>query len=227
MKYAILLLFVIQINFLKAQANIGASYAPGQATVVNAFSVPLAIRNEKRDDVIQGHPYYEEKEKLAIVYSHATKSSTRCLIRYNALRDQIEIFQNNAVHNMIKREDIKVEVEGEDYYYKIKEYEGDKMFFVLFNEGTNTLALRIEKRIKLGQKAVTNYDKDIPSRYAEKKQYYLIKKDSIFPIRLKKKDISPLLIDPSGKLKAKISSDKLKFKKEEDLIEIIDFYNTL
>lgn len=226
-KLFVFCIVVVSHFFISAQVATGSGIGPGEMSMASPYGTTQIFVTDPSEDPVQGHRYYEERNKLAVVYIN-DKRARRCLIRYNAFNDEIEVTENDKVFNILKLDDIKIVLEDDEYFYKIFDSEEGKRFFILRNKGKVSFAKRVEKSVKLGKVATSGYEKDTPSKYVTKRKYFIInEKGEVKNIKkLKKKDILALL-DKKTELEQYATSEKLSFKNEEDLVKIIDYYNTL
>ncbi|TPN85312.1 hypothetical protein [Aquimarina algicola] len=185
------------------------------------------IVTESSVENIKGHKYYEDNKEMASVYVNGDMK-VKCMVRYNAVDDEVETTDNDKTYKMFKRDNIEIVLDKKGYRYKVFEEENQKKYYILFNKGKVSLALRPKKKIKLGVKAATNYEKDKPSRYVLQNDYFILtEEDKFIPVKFKKKEILAALSSKKDEVENFVSSKKLRFKKKEDLIKIIDHYNSL
>ncbi|MGB5820606.1 MAG: hypothetical protein WBG90_14070 [Saonia sp.] len=177
-----------------------------------------------------GSPFLDEEYKAGEVIING-KVTLRGKLRYNAHRSEVEVLEkDDTSFSLLKRSYISAKIGSKAF--KIFTYkEGDlerTAYFNPLNEGETVLLFKPEVKLKSARIPSTNYDRYSPPTYIEISSYYLKKgKDSAEKIRLKKKDILALLSDKSAALKSFISEQNLKLKQEEDMIKLVDHYNSL
>ncbi|WP_108840577.1 hypothetical protein [Aquimarina sp. Aq78] len=203
----------------------GGASDPGGKTGIGPFSSTIMVRQKARNTSIKGHQYFEENNEMATIYVNK-KQVRQCLVRYNAFNGELEYVDDNKRFNMLKVDNLEVALRK--YSYKLFNYEGDRQFFVVYNKGPFSLGVKAMKKVKQGKEAVTSYDASTPSKYIENNKYFIInnKKGEVQKVKLKKKDILKVL-DKKEELEKFASSKKLSFKKEKDLIKIINYYNSI
>ncbi len=222
MKNLFLLLLLSKAYMVLGQVKSDSISKAGETSNLSAYGTRVVVRKPSKYSV-QGHQYYENENKLASVYVNG-KKSRRTFVRYNALNDEIEVTE---IFNILKKENINV-VLDEGYIYKVLDFEGTKQFFVFLKEGKNSLVMKVEKKIKEGKDAIGGYEQTTNDKYVEKRSYFILKTGGdLFKIKLKQKDILKVLGDKKTEIEKYASSKKLNFKKEEDLIKIVGYYNTL
>ncbi len=206
--------------------DINDATASPKGDVLRNTNVVQAMKADYSDIAVQGSPYYEENYKEADIYINK-EFNTKYLARYNAVKDEIEIYKDNLTFALLKREDF--ETVFAKYRYKILEYEGAKGYYIVFNDfDKTTLLLKPKKNFKEGQEPKSSYGSYIPPKFVEDYKYYIRSQSgSILRIKLKKKEILKVLENKKNEVENFVSSGKLNYKKKEDVIKIIDYYNTL
>ncbi len=219
-----LLFFLLTISMV-GQQTIDFGADPEGNSTISPYSTTMIVRNAPADKTILGNQYYEEYNSLATVYIDKKKAH-KCLVRYNAFNDEIEVTENDKAFNMLKIDNIEVVLDR--YSYKLFDYEGKKQFFIVFNKGRYSFGIKAKKKIKEGKQASTSYETSRPSRYIEVNKYFIIdtEKSEIRNIKLNKKEVIKVL-DKKDEIQKVASSKKLSFKKEKDLIKIMNLYNSL
>ena len=207
------------------QQTIDNGADPEGKSLLSPYGTTMIIRNTNTSANIKGHQYYEEYNGLATVYINA-KRVRKCLVRYNAFNDEIEVTENQKVFNLLKVNHMEVVLD--DYSYKVFDYKGNKHFFIMLNKGRYSLAIKKDKKIKGGRQADSGYQTNIPSRYIEINKYFIIDNDTgeIKSLKLKKKEVLNLL-HKKEEIQKMASSKKLNFRKEKDVITILDYYNSI
>ncbi len=222
MKKLFLVLLLLQNCLIVGQAKIGSVAGVEETTNMSAYGTRVVVKKPLKNTV-QGHQYYENENKLASVYVNG-KKMRRAYVRYNTLNDEIEVTE---IFNVLKRENIRV-VLDEGYVYKMLDYEGTKQFFVFLKEGKNSLVMKVEKKVKQGQKGIDAYEQTTNDKYIEKRSYFILKADGdLLKVKLKQKDVLKVLEDKKNEIEKYVSSKGLNYKKENDLIRIVGYYNTL
>ncbi|PKV50087.1 hypothetical protein ATE84_2136 [Aquimarina sp. MAR_2010_214] len=224
--FFLLVLSLISTITIGQETIFGMNSDPNNNLKASPFGTTIVVRQSARNTSIKGHQYFEEIDEMATVYIDK-KSVRKCLVRYNAFNGELEYLDdNNKRFNMLKISNLEVDLKK--YSYKLFDYEGSKQFFIVYNKGAFSLGMKVLKKIKQGKEGATSYDKSTPSKYVEKSKYFIVnnEKGEVQKVKLKKKDILKVL-DKKEELEKFASSKKLKFKKEKDLIRIINYYNSL
>lgn len=209
MKKLFLVLLLLQNCLIVGQAKIGSVAGVEETTNMSAYGTRVVVKKPLKNTV-QGHQYYENENKLASVYVNG-KKMRRAYVRYNTLNDEIEVTE---IFNVLKRENIRV-VLDEGYVYKMLDYEGTKQFFVFLKEGKNSLVMKVEKKVKQGQKGIDAYEQTTNDKYIEKRSYFILKADGdLLKVKLKQKDVLKVLEDKKNEIESTFPQKGLIIKKK-------------
>jgi len=179
---------------------------------------------------VQGSPYATENFIIGKV--SINKDSFRTLLRYNAYLDEIQVKESeDKIISLLKRDYISAKIGNKTYAihdFKNGKEDVRRGYFVELNEGATKLILRERKEFVKGKKATSAYKNDTPSRLIDKKTYYIQEGDNPAQlIKLSKKSILPHLSKHKTEVSQFISENKLKLKKEENIIKLLDYYSSL
>ncbi len=152
-------------------------------------------------------------------------------LRYNIYKDRIEHQKDNELHQIVKSPTTHVRVDGDYFYFcEFKTQRGFKKngYYVLVELNEQ---YRIYKRYTLKIK-----DPDmkgsvsgnaIPGSIQTITTYYLEERGTIMELPMNRKEMLATLGDKSEQMKAYIKKEKIKLRKEEDLIRLVSRYNAL
>ncbi|MDY8137713.1 hypothetical protein [Aquimarina sp. 2201CG5-10] len=230
MRKTLFVLGIITLSFVGVQAQQTQSTTvispTGTAIRLNTFAKPI---NEKviTEDGIAGSKYHEEKYKMATVYLNG-KVIHEYAIRYNAYHDEIEILNGEKPFALLKQDGVEVVLKNYSYVM-MKNDVGIKGYFIDFNKDASTsLVLKPKKTLKKAVEPSSGLGGTMPPTFTEDYQYYIKDKSgNLKTVRLKKKDLLKVLNDKKSEIEKYASSSKLSYKKEKDVIKILDHYNTL
>ena len=154
--------------------------------------------------------------------------------RYNANLGQMQIKRKNDTIALSNSEDLTITFALDKKVYKTYSYtnkEGvSKQGFLVVLKETDSLAVLKEEIVKFYKRksAVTSYDKEKPAEYKRLKDVYYYKLDNkVSPLPQKRKDFLKLFPQHSSELKDYIKKNKISLKKDEDLITLFEYINTL
>lgn len=68
---------------------------------------------------------------------------------------------------------------------------------------------------------------NVEKKFERYKDYYILKEGKMYRFKPSKKDLLNLYVSEGPKIEEYIKKEKINFKKEEDLVKIIDFINSL
>ncbi len=204
------------------------------ATVNNINSVFQTKKRDFSDVSYGGSPYFDEGFTLGTPYIKGEKQP-EVPMRFNAFTDEIEMMSGNSgdIYNMIKKGYITAEFGNKTYSLHFlldknsKEKEG--YLIALSQPGKIQLFYKPIKILSKAKEPTSSYETYFPPSYIDESEYYVItSKNPIANIvKLKKKDILNLLVDKMKEVESYVSKEKLNYKNEEDVIKIINFYNSL
>ena len=221
----------------------------GQAQDLKTVSVPLGARTESKKIVdgvtthtystaaaipINGDPYLKKKFTPGVIELFDGSKSNEVPMRYNIARDIFEVVQDNDTLTLnqgykvkhIFYDDKKFIYDPEMRENSDRKYNG---FFEVCEEGELTLYRKWYKDL-LYDSFLTNYQGGKGT-----KEYYYVDK-TIFVGKLQ--DHSAFLLNSKGKflkhvekekklVKDFIKKNKIKFRSEEDLKRLVEYYNSI
>ncbi|MEZ4875651.1 MAG: hypothetical protein R2793_09460 [Flavobacteriaceae bacterium] len=183
-----------------------------------------------------GSAYENEDFVKGNVFKNGKVIANQVGIRYNALRDEMEIKtdisqSNTSARIMIKSPDIYVRILNKMFVYSPQKEGIDKggYFISLFEGDKAHLYKKITKEFVAGMEATTSITRDIPDSYKERETYYLFDKNlGVFhEFPNSKGGKLSLFKDQKKAVKEYTKKEKLNLNKEYALIKLVRFYNTL
>ncbi len=153
-------------------------------------------------------------------------------LRYNAYQDEIQMKdpQNNTIA-LLKRDYIKVQIRNDRFHvmsFELADGSAKQGYLISLNEGKVSLFKRYKKIFIEGQEATSSYGSDKPAKLEEEVTYFLKKEDGVArELKLKKKELLNMLSDKESDLKAYISENKLKLKSAEEVVQLLNYYNSI
>lgn len=183
---------------------------------------------------VTGSPYANENFVSGNV--SIKDDSYFALLRYNAFNDEIQLKEdNNQIISLLKRNYIKASIDGENYaiHSFINDGKPKQGYFIeVTNADTTTKAVLLKRQRKVliaAQAAKSSYKKGSPARLLNEEVYYLkIGESPAKALRLTKKNVlSAFGESKNDELKSYVSQNKLKLKKESEIINLIAYYNSI
>ncbi|MCK8522773.1 hypothetical protein M0D21_14425 [Aquimarina sp. D1M17] len=225
--FFVIALFIMNFSWAQqAQTNTAIEYRGVNAVRLNNITKP-ATKETIEESAIAGSKYREENYKSADVYLGADKLLGNFSVRYNAYNDEMEIMDNGKKSALLKEDDMAVVFKN--YMYKVLSHNGESRYFVVFNGNQKTsLVLRAKKIISKPVKPSSGLGGTMPATFTDDDRYYIRNlAGNLIDVKLKKKDILRVLGNKKSEIEKFVSSRKLSYKKENDLVAIVDYYNTL
>ncbi|WP_188370675.1 hypothetical protein [Muriicola marianensis] len=210
---------------------LGASFAFGQNIELPTEYInntTLGGINNLPENV-QGSPYANEEFVLGKVFAEGQQPYNG-LLRFNAYQDGIEMKTDKGVITLLKREYLSAEIGGK--LYRIENYKNNgairKAYFVEMNKGKARLLFRQHKEFVEERAAISSYSKDQPAKFDDDNSYYIITEGNPgVEVRLRSKDILAALPDHQKEVEDFSKKNKLKMKTEEEVLQVLAYYNSL
>ncbi|MDX1828566.1 MAG: hypothetical protein R3342_03370 [Lutibacter sp.] len=180
-----------------------------------------------------GSPYLESKKfEIGRITNTIENKIYQFLIRYNIFRDIIEIQKSeNSFINLRKLNCFKISIYKKKFelltYKTTKNKTKTGYLEVLLNRKKSTLYKKYTVTLTPAKKAKSSYETDHPARFNKSYSYFYKLNTEILEIPKKKKLFINIFGDKSQQIKKFIKSKKLKPTRENDLIKIFNYYNTL
>ncbi len=200
---------------------------------IEGINIYLDRINLDKKNYVAGSPYEQKDFVEGKVVQNDNTTYNNIPLRYNIYEDRIEYKHNNEIILYIDSpEKFKETIIGKQKYIFGKYTYGEKTktgYYELLLQGEVSLI----KKKAMGIKAAESekpYVKPKPATFIKKPDvfYYLKEDNSIYEIK-SKKDAVALLKDHNDKLVSFIKKNKLRFKskKEQNLIDLVSYYNSL
>ncbi len=196
------------------------------------FSRPLGIPSETITELESyAGSIYENKEyqKGTVI---DTKSGTFDIrLKYNIYTDALEHKQGGKLYEVIKTPSTHVRINDDYYYYcGFKTQKGIRKngYYILVELNEQ---YRIYKKYELNITEPKEMDPTTGSSTTGKIKttttYYLEENETILELPMNKKDLLSSFSDKEEELKTYIKKEKIRLKKEEDLMRLVAKYNSL
>ncbi|MEB3344102.1 hypothetical protein U6A24_01450 [Aquimarina gracilis] len=151
-------------------------------------------------------------------------------LKYNVFTDALEYSQGSKLFEVVKSPTVHARIDGDYFYYcEFKTPRGLKRtgYYVLVELNDK---YRIYKRFTLKIKEPTRNTLTQANEAGELRMittYYLEESGLIMELPMNKKDMLATFSDKEGELKEYLKKEKIRLKKEEDLIRLVARYNAL
>jgi hypothetical protein len=192
-------------------------------------NIPRAMPN------VMGSPYINEDYQQVRINGADNKIYSG---RYNAYINEMEILVaagRDPIALDISNNEYEVFFINENKLYKTFNYESNRGitkrgFLVVMSEENDVVVLK-EEIVKYYDKvaASSSYDQDKPAKFRKEDDNYYIKLKSgrVVYLPSKDKDIAKAFPEHSKEIMTFVKKNKLKTKKEEDLIKVANFIGSL
>jgi hypothetical protein len=229
--YSLLLVLLLPLASTFGQEFL-AGQSVGGSRVAGIISTTPIVLNES----VEGTPYVN-KEYLPAKIS-AAKGNT-FMVRYNAMRDEFEVKGlNNTAYSLNRyRRDIIVEIVPLNKKYQVFGYMDENQnenfgYFVFISDSDKeTVILKKERITFIGEKtAVTSYDTPRSARYKRWNDKFFIKiGDTKLVKELPggKRAIAKMFPEHKDVVFNYMKANRIKTSREEDLIQLMNYINTL
>ena len=213
---------------LHAQIYSGGSINP---KVVDMIRRGLVTEREAYLNVV-GDPFVDKEfTEGDIIFKDSTKV-THVPMRLNTYSDQIEFKYNDTIKRFTQPEMIDYVTFGHRSFMYSPYKEGllnKKGYFEILAWGNCKLLFRRESIIKREQLPASDFEGGNFRDYFRTTEEYYIKKDDNPAVKhtRTKKGVTKALGDHEKELLDYISKHRTKLKKEDDLIDLIYYYNSL
>ena len=239
MKYYFSLICILSYFGTIAQGTI--TVKNGSISSSSNYSNMDSYYNVKDGDVIVlngetvGTPYLFDEFKMGSIYFNDDEIISSVALKYNAYND---VFlakpslssPDSEAQGVSKKNNLKIRLENQFFLalpntensYELQYYE------VLSNGKKAILLKKTDKIYKERVAATTSLTRDIPAAFKDKISYYLVdSKGDFHEISTSKKKLLALFGDKKKQMTECVKKNNLNVKKEEDLIRLFRFYETL
>ncbi len=149
-------------------------------------------------------------------------------LRYNIYKDEMEFINNDKVLYLKKEIGRKIHFINLNINYEVFNHNGKLVYFQVMNKNGAKLLCKQNIEFQQYKPAETSYQKDRPADFNRKDDSFFIQlKEDIIELPSNNKKFFNLLDSSDSKLKKFTSENKLNIKNKEDLLKIINFYNSM
>ncbi|WP_040279170.1 hypothetical protein [Psychroserpens damuponensis] len=223
------LIMTFGFNIANAQDDAGSNQA-----LMDGSGSFITTLNQKSQKAI-GSPYLYENFTIAKISATPTEVYN---IRYNAYTDEVEVkVSDDKVQNFNKSiSNVVITFIADDLKLTPLNYINSndgvqRGYFVPLTENNEKVKLFSKKQVVFykAKPAVTGYDKDKPAEFKNVSDSYFISIQDAYARELpkKKKDLAKLFPKHSKEVLSFIKKNRIKTSREEDLIQLTNYVNTL
>ena len=186
---------------------------------------------------IEGSPYIDNNITIGKIYSKSLELIKTAFVRYNAYTDNMEVSldEEGSDYYLIKKLPDFLYFELNNKIYKAFEYNlnSEKIinYFVILADNDKNKSTLLNKEtiiFKKGKKPESSFLTPTNHRFVRAKDKFYIKiDDQILEVPKKIKDLPKLFGDKKTEIEAFIASSKIKSNSGLDLLNIVNYYNSL
>jgi RecG-like helicase len=175
---------------------------------------------------IQGTPYFPNN----FILGKAMCCNETVPMRYDMYSDQIEYNKDGTTFILEKKEPYtKIIFNDSKTTLVLENINNTPHYFILLADGNNSLLKKASVKIQSAMKSSTALvNNEHPAYFQSNAPVYYIKTPNKECQLIKNtNDILEIFPEKKDEIKTFLKSNKIKFSKEEDLISVINFVNTL
>ena len=204
-------------------------------STVNQFgsgSISIFIANPEKPYVgFKGNPYLDENFIEGVMVVDDTIRVRNFPLRYNLFKQNMEFISKDEIYYIINPFRVNyLEFDKKKFLYICYADKGDDFngYFEVLEEGKCDLYRRYTCRLEEGyyNKALSAGDRSY--KYVKFEHYYMSKdNEPAVKIKAKKGSLFKIMTENKDEIDNYIKENKLKLSKEEDLIKLVNYYNSL
>jgi hypothetical protein len=184
---------------------------------------------------IEGSPYFSANWSKGTITLSNKKKYERISVKLNLHTDDVLFIAEDTKNEMIALKGSVLEIEVSDPEkndklvlfrsgYPSVQSNSQKTYYNVLVDGRVSLLKQIKKTI-IEEKPFNSAS--VIQKYKTEKFYFLFVNNSMALLKKKKDDLLNLLSAQKEKVDAFINTNKLNVKSDDDLVRIVEFYNSL
>ncbi len=234
----LLFLFLLSVNFVFSQEDevkvikksSGEYHQDNLLRAYSSTSGGFWNRDVSKYSKIEGTPYLYDnweseleittKDNKIFKFKNSNYDLIEDIFVTKLSKDSVFSFNNSGIDLVkIKNKTFK----------KIKKTDADMFFEVLLDGKRVAFLKRYYKKIRKGRRDPMTRERLSKDKYLEAHKHYLYENNELIKISLRKKNVITNLRDKNKKelLSKYVKENKLSYKKEKDVISILNYYNSL
>lgn len=224
MKIFRIILIILSLNFF---SNV---YSQRVVDLADGFGgKPLIIKVENDGKKIDGTPYFnKEWEKGTVKFLDGNEYKVEFL-KYDVNLERVLFLKNDIIYYVPNKDDIEKFTIGTSNFIYIKYGDKNKkVFFKILSDGKKIKLLKKFECVYIEGKKGDGIAPEVNDRYRINKSFYIkIANDPVIKFNVKKDAVLQLMSDNKELVKEYVKENKLKFRKEKDIVKIFNFYSTI
>ncbi|WP_319503005.1 hypothetical protein [uncultured Draconibacterium sp.] len=189
------------------------------------------FRKTLSESEIEGSPYYIDEFTKGTIFTSQKIQYNDVPLRYNIYNDEME-FQtpDEQILAIAAPEIVEKAVVGEDTFSNIPYELGNKVkraYFILLTEGKLSLYARPQVMYQKPKEAAA-YKEPEPAKFIKRPDMYYLRLNQQAAVKIEsKKDLQNFFTDHQKQIEDFIKENKIKPGKEDNMMELVEYYNSL
>ena len=198
-----------------------------QKSTAGQKDIEFSVFNSGNSE-IDGNPYVNKEWKPGSISFKSGSSTELDQINYNIFVNKISYKKNGVEFNPVSSYNITGFTIGKRHFiFDEIGNTGRKTMYEVLSEGEIRLLKKYITKIKPGQ-ASNGIVRETNDRYNDEKEYYSKKEGApVSQLKLKNKDLLVVFKDKEKGIRKYIEANKLKARKEEDLVLMFIQFNSM
>lgn len=190
----------------------------------------LLIQNAANDDK-KVNPYYRNDFQEGFIH-FPNNDPLAAVIRYDLLKEEMQVLLKGNSYQVLQ-DNVKVEIDDISFekfnYLDDNKVINQGYFEVITDSKENPSLLLLKKHFKEKKTDLRSEARGFPAKYIDRSDYFLKfgKYRPAILVPVKTAEFASHFNDHAGQIEEYIKNEKLKLKKEADLIKIVNYYNSL
>ncbi|MGB5244542.1 MAG: hypothetical protein WBN16_00045 [Lutimonas sp.] len=230
------LYFVITLGLIGHILSVDAQNTGSRSEGYKAFgTITRQLNSNNTLDLtkVKGSPYANENFLPGQIFFREKNIKIDANLRYNVFNDEFEVkedVQSENISAMIKSSDLEVFLANKRYILRPYTEKGTEKegYFSVISEGHGLgVYERKTKVFTEGKKASNSFQIDFPPSFSDESELYYDQNSTMLAYPKNKRDLLILCSDHEEEVSNFIKKAKLNTKSTEDLMKIIQYYNSL
>ncbi|MCK4663599.1 MAG: hypothetical protein KAT68_12085 [Bacteroidales bacterium] len=216
----------LTILLLNLFSNVFSQQVIDLTDIFEGSLVNIEIKQENKK--IDGTPYFnKEWEKGTVKFLNGNEYRVK-FFKYDVNLERLLFLKDDVTYYIPNKGEIEKFTIGTSNFVYIKyDDKNIKAFFEVLSNGEKIKLLKKYKCVYVEGKKGDGIAPAINDKYSINKSYYIkIANEPAIKFKVKKDDVLQLMSDNKELVEEYIKKNKLKFKNENDLAKIFDFYST-
>nr|WP_320120599.1 hypothetical protein [uncultured Marinifilum sp.] len=220
---------LILIGCLFISLNLNAQVNSQTQIIFNKYCDKLNPDILSKEFNLKGEYYLDNSFEEGVVKFTNSDTPSKTKLRYFVFNQEFQLIINEDTLALNKSDKIEyIKITDSKFIYTNSHLKNSKSYYEILAEGKISLLKFYQCKLIKGKENVSSFEEKIPDHYIiQSKLFYKTEKQLISKIPTIKTLIKEVFKDKSKELSNFIKTNKLKHKKESDLIMIFNYYNSI